>query len=107
MEQDSDVTLTTLRVDGGASNNNLLMQFQADILNTEVERPKIVETTALGAAYLAAFAVGFWKREEINENWQLDTTFRPEMEEAKQAKLYKGWQKAVERTMGWEETAHG
>jgi glycerol kinase len=103
MEQDSGVTLTTLRVDGGASNNNLLMQFQADILNTEVERPKIVETTALGAAYLAAFAVGFWKREEIKKNWQLDTTFKPIMKEEKQAKLYKGWQKAVQRTMGWEE----
>jgi glycerol kinase len=103
MEQDSGVTLKTLRVDGGASNNNLLMQFQADILDTAVERPKIVETTALGAAYLAAFAVGFWKREKIEEKWQLDTTFKPKMEEAKQAKLYKGWQKAVKRTMGWEE----
>jgi len=103
MEQDSGVELKTLRVDGGASNNNLLMQFQADILNTAVERPKIVETTALGAAYLAAFAVGFWKREEIKKNWQLDQTFEPAMEEAKQEKLYKGWQKAVKRTMGWEE----
>ena len=99
MEQDSGVTLTTLRVDGGASNNNLLMQFQADILNTAVERPVIVETTALGAAYLAAFAVGFWKREEIQQNWQLDQSFNPEMPAEQQEKLYKGWQDAVRRTM--------
>lgn len=103
MEQDSSVALKTLRVDGGASNNNLLMQFQADILNTEVERPKIVETTALGAAYLAAFAVGFWKREEIQKNWQLDQTFSPKMESNEREELYKGWQKAVKRTMGWED----
>lgn len=99
MEQDSGVILKTLRVDGGASNNNLLMQFQADILNTEVERPKIVETTALGAAYLAAFAVGFWKRAEIKQKWQLDQNFAPKMDKEEQEKLYKGWQKAVQRTM--------
>ncbi|MEM9847707.1 MAG: glycerol kinase GlpK [Bacteroidota bacterium] len=102
MEKDSGVKLQTLRVDGGASANNLLMQFQSDILNTAVERPTIIETTALGAAYLAGLAVEYWKMEEINKSWQLDQRFEPEMEADKQSKLYKGWQKAVKRTMDWE-----
>jgi glycerol kinase len=103
MEQDSGVPLSTLRVDGGASANNLLMQFQADILDVEVERPKITETTALGAAYLAGLASGFWTREDIEQKWQLDHRFKPEMEASKRNELYKGWKKAIKRTMGWED----
>lgn len=103
MEQDSGVPLKTLRVDGGASANNLLMQFQADILDVEVERPKITETTALGAAYLAGLASGFWTREEIEKKWQLDHRFKPEMQASERNDLYKGWKKAVKRTMGWED----
>jgi glycerol kinase len=103
MEQDSGVPLSTLRVDGGASANNLLMQFQADILDVEVERPKITETTALGAAYLAGLASGFWTREDIEQKWQLDHRFKPEMEASERNELYKGWKKAIKRTMGWED----
>ncbi len=102
MEQDSGLEMSNLRVDGGASSNNLLMQFQADILGTEVERPKVTETTALGAAYLAGLAVGFWKKKEISQNWQSDRKFDSEMEEERRTKLYKGWKKAVKRTMDWE-----
>lgn len=102
MEQDSGLEMSNLRVDGGASANNLLMQFQADILNAEVERPKVTETTALGAAYLAGLAVGYWKKEEICRNWQSDRKFDSGMEEDRRKKLYKGWQKAVKRTMDWE-----
>jgi len=103
MEKDSGVPLKALRVDGGASANNLLMQFQADILGVDVERPKIIETTALGAAYLAGLAVDYWSMEGIAQNWQLDHAFAPEMEEATRNELYSGWQKAVKRSMGWEE----
>lgn len=103
MEKDSGVPLKTLRVDGGASENNLLMQFQADILNIGVERPGITETTALGAAYLAGLAVGFWQKKDIQQNWQLDQSFTPEMDSDRRDKLYKGWQKAVERTKNWIE----
>ena len=99
MESDSGVQLTGLRVDGGASANDLLMQFQADILGTSVERPKIIETTALGAAYLAGLAVGFWKQKSIQKNWQLDTNFESKMASKDRKRLYKGWQKAVTRTM--------
>ena len=102
METDAGIPLQALRVDGGASANNLLMQFQSDILNVKVERPEIIETTALGAAYLAGIAVGFWTLEEITTNWHLDARFEPHMEEADRNKLYGGWKKAVERTMGWE-----
>lgn len=103
MESDSGVELKGLRVDGGASANNLLMQFQADILGATVERPEVIETTALGAAYLAGLAVGFWQKEQIIKNWQLDNKFKPKMEETEKEKLYKGWQKAVKRSMDWEE----
>lgn len=102
MEKDSGVPLSALRVDGGACANNLLMQFQSDILGVNVERPNIIETTALGAAYLAGLAVGFWKKSEISESWQLNQTFEPNMEDFERDTLYKGWQKAVKRTMGWE-----
>ena len=102
MQQDSGVPLKTLRVDGGACTNDLLMQFQADILNTNVERPGVIETTALGAAYLAGLAVGYWQMDEINQNWQLDQTFENSMQEEKRDELYQGWKKAVKRTMSWE-----
>lgn len=98
MEQDCNVPMKSLKVDGGASQNNFLMQFQADILNCEVQRPSCVETTALGAAYLAGLAVGFWKdKEEIRQNWAIDRTFTPNMEEEKRRVLLTGWSKAVNR----------
>ncbi len=104
MEVDSGLTLQTLRVDGGAVANNFLMQFQADILGAQVDRPQTIETTALGAAYLAGLAVGFWKdREELNARWLLERRFTPSMPKGMRDQLYKGWQKAVERTLGWEE----
>ena len=102
MEQDSGTQISNLRVDGGACANNLLMQFQSDILDTVVERPKVTETTALGAAYLAGLAVGYWRKEEIEKNWQSDRLFESSMPEEKRKKLYKGWKKAVKRTMDWE-----
>lgn len=103
MQQDAGVELSTLRVDGGASENDLLMQFQSDMLNEAVERPRVVETTAFGAACLAGLAVGFWQKDNIKSAWQLDQRFTPAMDEAERSKRYKGWKKAVERTMGWEE----
>lgn len=104
MEEDSKIKLKTLKVDGGAVVNNFLMQFQADILNTRVERPKVVETTALGAAYLAGLAVGFWKdKEDIYSNYQIDRSFSPSMEEDKRENLYKNWKRAVERSLAWEQ----
>jgi glycerol kinase len=102
MEKDSGITLQALRVDGGAVRNNLLMQFQSDILGVNVERPIITETTALGAAYLAGLAVGFWHSEDLQKNTQLDTVFEPQIDEDTRHTLYKGWQKAVKRTMLWD-----
>ena len=101
MQTDASIQLTTLKVDGGASANNLLMQFQADILNVPVQRPKIIETTALGAAYLAGLAVGFWTVGDISQQWALDREFHPQMEPETRNNLYEGWQEAVKRTMGW------
>lgn len=104
MEQDSDIDLKDLKVDGGAVANNFLMHFQADILGVPVHRPKTIETTALGAAFLAGLAVGFWKdKEEIREKWSLDKVFGPTMEEVKKEKFYRGWKKAVGRAVDWEE----
>jgi glycerol kinase len=103
MQKDSGADLSTLRVDGGASNNDFLMQFQADILGTTVERPQVVETTALGAAMFAGLAVGFWKKADLQKTWQLDKRFSAEMEEERRKKLYSGWQKAVKRSMAWED----
>lgn len=104
MEADSNIKLQALKVDGGAVANNLLMQFQADILGVPVDRPQVTETTALGAAYLAGLAVGFWSnKEDLVQNWQLDARFEPKMEEGQRDKLYKGWQKAVKRSMDWED----
>ncbi len=103
MEKDSKISLKALRVDGGACANNLLMQFQADMLGVNVERPGVIETTALGAAYLAGLATGFWKKAEISKNWKLEKAFKPKMEATERNKRYKGWKKAVNRTMGWEQ----
>ncbi len=103
MEKDSGIGLKTLRVDGGATTNNLLMQFQSDIIGREVQRPKITETTALGAAYLAGLAVGFWKdREEISKNWKVDRSFKPTMTEDDREKKYQEWVKAVNTTKTWK-----
>jgi len=103
MEADSGISLKRLRVDGGAVRNNLLMQFQSDILGVPVERPVINETTALGAAYLAGLAVGFWKdQEEIASQWKIDRTFHPAMHEDRREYLYAGWKKAVYAAMAFK-----
>ncbi|QQK81094.1 glycerol kinase GlpK [Salicibibacter cibi] len=100
MEKDAGIPSTKLRVDGGAAENNFLMQFQSDLLNAPVERPTISETTALGAAYLAGLAVGIWKsKEDIANKWKVDRSFEPAMEESERRELYDGWKKAVEATM--------
>ncbi|MFD1606496.1 glycerol kinase GlpK [Oceanobacillus luteolus] len=97
MVADSGIDVKSLRVDGGAVTNDFLMQFQSDLLDVQVDRPVINETTALGAAYLAGLAVGYWKdKEEIAKQWKVDTTFTPEMKQEKRDELYKGWKKAVE-----------
>jgi glycerol kinase len=104
MQSDSGLELKELRVDGGMVANDFLMQFQADILGKPVNRPKVAETTALGAAYLAGLAVGFWKdQQDVARNWQLDQRFDPQMSEAERQKLYHGWKRAVERSRAWEE----
>ncbi|TWD96337.1 glycerol kinase [Peribacillus frigoritolerans] len=103
MEADSGIELQTLRVDGGAVKNDFLMQFQSDLLRVPVERPTINETTALGAAYLAGLAVGYWKdQEEISRQWAVDKTFEPSMEEQESEKLYEGWKKAVHAAMAFK-----
>ncbi len=102
MENDSANRLTTLRVDGGACKNNFLMQFQADILNTTVERPKCLELTALGAAYLAGIAVGFWQSvTELEAVWQLEHRFEPQMSNQERSKLLDTWHEAIGRSMAW------
>lgn len=102
MEADSGIRIRELRVDGGATANNLLMQFQSDILQVPVVRPKVYETTALGAAYLAGLAVGFWKSvEDIQQQWQLDKRFTPAMQESQSLDLLKGWQRAVKGAVAW------
>lgn len=104
MEADSGIEIRELRVDGGATANNLLMQFQADILRAPVVRPKILETTALGAAYLAGLAVGYWKNhEEINNQWQVDRTFKSEMQRNDADNLIEGWYKALMAAKAWSE----
>jgi glycerol kinase len=104
MQKDSGITLKSLKVDGGAVANNFLMQFQSDILGVPVDRPKVIETTALGAAYLAGLAVGYWKdKDDIAAKWQIDRTFEPEMDSETRDNLYKGWKKAVERALDWED----
>lgn len=103
MEADSGIALKTLRADGGAVKNNFLMQFQSDILNVPVQRPIVNETTALGAAYLAGLAVGYWEnQEEIAKQWAVDKTFEPKMSDEERNKLYEGWKKAVHATMAFK-----
>lgn len=102
MEEDAGVRLTNLKVDGGASANNFLMQFQSDILDATVDRPNCIETTALGAAYLAGLATGYFKdKEEIKRNWQLGKAFRPAIESEKRGELLKGWKRAVKCALIW------
>lgn len=104
MEKDSGVKLRALKVDGGMVFNELLMQFQSDILNVPVVRPKVSETTALGAAYAAGLAVGFWKNtDELKKNWGRDKEWKPKMDAKRRAGLYSGWKKAVTRTFDWVE----
>ncbi|WP_139903086.1 glycerol kinase GlpK [Clostridium thermarum] len=102
MEKDSGIKLKSLKVDGGACANNFLMQFQSDILGVQVDRPLVIETTALGAAYLAGLAVGYWKsNDEIAENWSISKSFIPAANEEKRERLLKGWHDAVGRSAGW------
>lgn len=102
MEEDSEIRLTSLKVDGGACANNFLMQFQADIINVPVKRPVLTETTSLGAAYLAGLATGYWKnKEDVLENWQISRVFEPEMETSRREDLLKGWKNAVKLSLGW------
>jgi glycerol kinase len=104
MEKDSGVSLAALKVDGGMVVNEMLMQFQADILGVPVVRPKVAETTSLGAAYAAGLAVGFWNNlDDLRKNWGVDKTWEPRMDAETRARLYQGWLKAVERTLGWVE----
>jgi glycerol kinase len=102
VERDSGVTLSELRVDGGAAANDLLLQMQADVLGREVVRPAVLETTALGAAYLAGLASGYWKdRADVSRNWREDRRFQPQMATEQRERLYAGWKRAVERAKGW------
>jgi len=102
MQQEAGIPICSLKVDGGASANNFLMQFQSDISNVKIERPMCVETTALGAAYLAGLAVGYWKdRDEIRRNWMRDVEFLPSISEEKRKKLLKGWRRAVKCAVFW------
>jgi glycerol kinase len=105
MEKDSGKPTAELRVDGGATSNNFLMQFQADLLNCEIKRPEIIETTAIGAAFLAGLAVGFWEnQEEIKSLWTADRSFTPNMEKEKRENLLHFWHKAIDRSKNWIET---
>ena len=102
MKADSGIDLAALKVDGGASANDFLMQTQADIINAPVNRPQCVETTAMGAAYLAGLAVGYWKsKEDVIKNWTIDHTFEPEISEEQRARRIRGWNKAVRYAYGW------
>ena len=102
MVEDLGEPLVALKVDGGAAANNFLMEFQSDLLNCQVMRPKCIETTSLGAAYLAGLAVGYWaSKEDVLENWQIDQTFKPQMDEEKRSELLAGWTKAVGCIKGW------
>lgn len=108
MQEDSGITLETLKVDGGATANDFLMQFQADILGVPVDRPQVRETSALGAAYLAGLAVGFWSSiAEIAQNWSLDVRFQAQLPVDAREKLYRGWKRAVDRSRAWIEPDDG
>lgn len=105
MRADAGIKITSLRVDGGAATNNLLLQFQADLLGVPVIRPKVSETTALGAAFLAGLSTGFWKdREQLSSQWQVERTFEPSVSRSQAEKLRAGWEKALERSLQWEES---
>jgi glycerol kinase len=102
MEQDSGIQLSSLRVDGGMVLNQMLMQFQSDMLNTQVVCPAVAETTALGAAYAAGLAVGYWKNtDELKQNWAVAHTWNPSMDAERRDRLHKGWQKAVTKSYAW------
>ena len=102
MQADAGVKLAALKVDGGACKNDFLMQFQADIIDAPVHRPQCVETTAMGAAYLAGLAVGYWNsKEDVIANWAIDRVFDPQMDDDNRQKLLKGWKKAVKCSYGW------
>ncbi|GAA0070334.1 glycerol kinase GlpK [Clostridium sardiniense] len=104
MEEDAGYKIESIKVDGGASKNEFLMQFQSDITDKEVTRPIITETTALGAAYLAGLAVGYWKsKDEIAKSWYVSETYKPNFCDEERSKLYSGWKKAIERVKGWED----
>jgi glycerol kinase len=104
MQKDSDVAIRELRVDGGAAANNLLMQFQADLLGVPAVRPKVTETTALGAAYLGGLAVGYWKdRRDVEQNWEIERTFEPQMKDSDVARRRARWAQALDRAREWEE----
>ncbi len=101
MQKDTQIGLKALRVDGGASVNNLLMQFQADILGVEVQRPEEIESTARGATFLAGIGAKMWTKEQVAELWKMGKSFEPKLEQNETDRLYKGWQEAVKRTIGW------
>lgn len=102
MKADSGIDLAALKVDGGASANDFLMQTQANIINAPVNRPQCVETTAMGAAYLAGLAVGYWKsKEDVIKNWAINQTFEPKIDDEQRSKMIKGWNKAVKYAYGW------
>ncbi|MDP5121794.1 MAG: glycerol kinase GlpK [Spirosomaceae bacterium] len=104
MEKDSGIEISSLRVDGGMTVNEMLMQFQSDMLNVSVIRPKMIETTALGAAYAAGMAVGYWENfDDLVKNWGVDKTWEPDMEETQRTEYFNGWKKAIERSKGWED----
>jgi len=103
MEKDSDLKLTSLKVDGGACNNDYLMQFQSNLINSEVLRPEIIESTAMGAGYLAGISSNLWDKDKIVSNQRIDKKFKPKIDSIKRNKLYKGWEKAVKRTLNWLE----
>jgi glycerol kinase len=102
MVEAAGIEVPVVRVDGGASVNNLAMQFQSDLLQLPVQRPRVVETTALGAAYLAGLAVGYWNNvEQIADHWEVERTYTPQMSVERSQQLYRGWREAVRRASGW------
>jgi glycerol kinase len=108
MEKDAGVGIPELRVDGGAANNNLLLQFQSDLIDAPIARPKVTETTALGAAYLAGLAVGYWKgTDDIAGNAEIDRRFEPSMSRDQASALQERWRAALERAKGWERADGG
>lgn len=103
MEKDSGIKLKSLKVDGGACMNNYLMQFQSDLLDCEVLRPEIIETTAMGAGYLAGLQSNIWDKDQIIKNQKIDRSFNPTINDSEREKMYRGWKKAVNRTFNWIE----